>query len=385
MNELQKALLPLIIFPIIFSFIVISIMIYIIKKDKLKNNSFRKKILKKYSSLFNHDELEYIYQKNVETSDVSNIKKEKFINFMKSLVPYFFIIQLIFFIIYALIILKSGDKDKFEKIIFFSSILLIVGFAIVPKKKYIEYKEKIIKQFLNAIHPEINYDSNHYECIEERGKSKNTPFFSNNLQQNYESESYKLVKELYIEAGFERFFYKTWLDMSNYMQSPLDLFNFTELANIKVSGNSYKGNKDYIIFDGIISKTPIKNNINSQILLIRNENWLKKIFNNTSNFEKYFSLYATNGEFLENILTEKVKENLVQIYEEFEIPFEISIKNNFIYIRIFTGSLFENTNSHFSVSNKEKLYEDYIILKTVMDMIKKINSTLNTTIELDQQ
>lgn len=107
-----------------------------------------------------------------------------------------------------------------------------------------------------------------------------------------------------------------------------------------------------------------------------------KIFGNISAFEKYFSLLTTNKQFADSIITENVKEALVQLYEEYEIPFEISVKDNFIYIRVATGPLFENNNSRLSIANKEKLYEDYMILKTVMDMIKKINNILNHTLEL---
>ena len=58
-----------------------------------------------------------------------------------------------------------------------------------------------------------------------------------------------------------------------------------------------------------------------------------KIFGNISAFEKYFSLLTTNKQFADSIITENVKEALVQLYEEYEIPFEISVKDNFIYIR----------------------------------------------------
>lgn len=153
------------------------------------------------------------------------------------------------------------------------------------------------------------------------------------------------------------------------------------MSKFKKNGNTRHSQK-YVSFDGIISKTPIKNNINSRILIKTNNSLLKKIFNNTSNFEKYFSVYSVDKQEAENFINANIKEQLLQLYEEYELPFEISIKDNYIYIRLFTGPIFENTTSLFSTYNKKRLYDDYIILKNIFDMIKKINNILNSTLEL---
>ena len=75
-------------------------------------------------------------------------------------------------------------------------------------------------------------------------------------------------------------------------------------------------------------------------------------------------------------ITQNIKETLVQLYEEYGIPFEISIINDSIYIRFFTGPLFESSWKPSFSSNKKKLYGDYVIFQTVLELIEKINKLI---------
>ena len=63
-----------------------------------------------------------------------------------------------------------------------------------------------------------------------------------------------------------------------------------------------------------------------------------------------------------------------KLYKEYGVVFEISVRNNDVYIRFFTGGLFENKNLFRNVLNKKRLYREYVIYKNILKLIKKINA-----------
>ena len=52
--------------------------------------------------------------------------------------------------------------------------------------------------------------------------------------------------------------------------------------------------------------------------------------------------------------------------------FEISLKDKNIYIRFFTGDLFDV----YSVVKKNELHRDYLIFKSVLEIIERLNNVL---------
>ena len=66
-----------------------------------------------------------------------------------------------------------------------------------------------------------------------------------------------------------------------------------------------------------------------------------------------------------------VLEKMGELYEKYGIMFEVSIKHNLIFIRFFTGHLFEN--KRLSMLNKKQLYREYIIFKSILQIINKID------------
>lgn len=233
MNELQKAMLPIIIFPIIILVFLIFMVIYSSKKDKFKNNSFRNKVLEKNLSFVNYDELEYIHQKNVEISDLSEVKKEQYINLIKTIIPHFLMILFILLTLGMVLASQFISKDNLERMTFCCIVMFIIGLSIIPEKKYTKYREKIVNNFISAIHPEINYNFNKYTYIAYKAKIMEFTLYSTHREKNI-PESYRLAKELYVDACFEPISYKNWFEIANYIQCPLELFNFTDLANVKI-------------------------------------------------------------------------------------------------------------------------------------------------------
>ena len=95
----------------------------------------------------------------------------------------------------------------------------------------------------------------------------------------------------------------------------------------------------------------------------------------SSEFEKYFDVYSNSNILSMEILTHDIMEELVNFYVKYKIKFEIVIKNNNIYIRFDTGSMFE-PNILRKSNDINTLWVYYSILNFVTNFSFKINKLL---------
>lgn len=75
------------------------------------------------------------------------------------------------------------------------------------------------------------------------------------------------------------------------------------------------------------------------------------------------------------VLTSDVMNCLMDFYNNYELCFEIVFKDDNVYLRFFTGAMFEPKIFGNSM-DKELLLMYYLILKSVVDVAKKLNYTL---------
>src|SRR5699024_2707048 len=92
-------------------------------------------------------------------------------------------------------------------------------------------------------------------------------------------------------------------------------------------------------------------------------------------FEKYFDVYSENELLTMRILTHDVMNTLVDFYIKYNLPFEIVLSNNIIYLRFFTGKMFELKIFGKSL-DKDLLFTHYNILNFVMTVSNNINKVL---------
>ena len=262
------------------------------------------------------------------------------------------------FVLSFSIFLFPQIKDFYE--LFFIIWFLLFGYScfLLENISHKHYKEDFISNLIQAIVPKIKY-----KITINSEKIKNELCLQSRFEKN----------ELHQQYLFELPHNDIDTKITNYMEYQFNSDTNIELVDILV--REWGDDSAAYIFEGILAKIPKKNFLNNHILIKRNKKLFKRNDKN-KNFKKYFFLYNENMENIDDIITNNIKETLAQLYEEYGILFEISIINNSLYIRFFTGPLFESSWKPSFSSNKEKLYGDYVIFKTVLELIEKINDII---------
>lgn len=147
-----------------------------------------------------------------------------------------------------------------------------------------------------------------------------------------------------------------------------------EMANILV-----RNNKNEDIYEGIFSVTKINAFLKDEVKITKNKFIINKDINNvlmdSQEFEKYFDV-SSNSEILAmQVLTHDIMMDLVDFFTTYKIEFEMTIKENNIYIRFDTGAMFE-PNIFKKSYDKTTLWIYYSILNFVTNFTIKINKVL---------
>ena len=68
---------------------------------------------------------------------------------------------------------------------------------------------------------------------------------------------------------------------------------------------------------------------------------VKQCIKSEYEFDKYFDLISSDKSYAEVRINKEIQTEILQLYKEYGIMFEISLKDKDIYIRFFTGDLFD--------------------------------------------
>lgn len=130
------------------------------------------------------------------------------------------------------------------------------------------------------------------------------------------------------------------------------------------------------------------NNMVETDMLIRIVKNKKKLFNDSdynvvnnkikmdnTEFEEYFDIYADDKIEAMRILTPDVMDDLVE-FSKTGLKFEITINNDKLYLRFFTGKMFEPPSIFESTMNISLLYTYYCVLTFVYEITTKLNNSL---------
>lgn len=122
------------------------------------------------------------------------------------------------------------------------------------------------------------------------------------------------------------------------------------------------------IFHGLFGNVKINNNFNGEIKIHSDKGKFGKIFESkkrvemdSSEFEKYFDVYGDDKIQVMQILTSDIIDEMLEFRKNNKIIFEITINRNQLFIRFYTGSMFEG--------NVFKSSVDFDTLKGMFDII----------------
>lgn len=99
----------------------------------------------------------------------------------------------------------------------------------------------------------------------------------------------------------------------------------------------------------------------------------------SQDFEKIFDIYASDKIVAMQLLTTDIMELMIEFYNQMNIDFEITIKNNFIYIRFHSGNNFEIVPLNKFALDRDNIYENYRILDFVFELTNKLVKLIDET------
>lgn len=289
----------------------------------------------------------------IEKEYANNLEKNR-----KKLIKSIIICLILFIIAFVLLlylkIVFDTNPNTKETILGLLFIPLVIYYLYKYKKynnEYVEnYKDKIIKNFVEHINHNLNYNK-----IGRKG-----------------------IIKLYQEANFKDKQFNSF-SIDDYINGYNEDGTSIELCNIALENVNEKGEFLNLIYEGIFSITQLNNYISEEIRIKKNQYIIKnncnKIEMDSKEFEKYFDVYSNSDIITMEILTHDIMEELVQFYDKYKIKFEIVIKNYNIYIRFDTGAVFE-PNILRKSNNINTLWVYYNILNFVTSFTIKINKLI---------
>lgn len=306
----------------------------------LSNNSkdifSNKKYIEKLENTTIPEEFIKLYQDIEENCNVQlSMIREKLIAIIVITVLVIFVVNFIF----------SAISDL---IVFCVIVIGIVCYAI-NKMKYIKiYKDNFVNSFINYMNPNLKYK----------------PEGDNNK-----------TRKLYEEAKFDnKFFNRFYVD--DYISGVIDNNINIKLCDISIENSGGKHTR--IIKRGLFTyiessaKLPEEVIINTHNINSRNDN---KVELDNEEFETYYNIYCSSKILTYQVFTHDVMDELINFYKEFNVDFEIVLKDNKVYMMFHTGKMFEP--KIFSTKNNVQiLWTYYNVTNFIINFITKINKEL---------
>lgn len=247
------------------------------------------------------------------------------------------------------------------------------------KEKYAKiYKELVIEPMVNSFKTHITYDSDGgvpsgvYEAAE---FGDQIVYADDVMYGNLEEDCKFIIADIAtISTENVEIKYDTVLDYVSDLSKP-------KIKN--ETANPQRQNS----FEGVFVRFELPKAFDTKLYLRKDAND-KNLVNKTlgaimpfeefrveldySNFEKIFDVYAYDKLKATQIFTPSVMYELVKFYNEMRIEYEITIKENFVYLRFWTGGVFEPPMlTDFSL-DRDTLYSYYELLNFIFDLIHKL-------------
>lgn len=329
----------------LLKFIMILVGLYI---PVILYKEYKKDFRTKINSVYIPSYFEELYQEVCKSSNIHLLEamRKKARNRM--------IVLFLGFIILFIGMIKTNILLMFTGII----IMLLCSNNKSEKQYKVMYKEEVLSEFIKLVNDNLKFNNKNInsEMIEHTYKIA-----------NFDNKSFNIFKtDDYIEGQLEDNIYAKMSDL--------------HIQRREVYYDDGKRKERIIeIFQGMFVETECNKDIETYIKISKNK---LKIFGqqdrvemDSQEFEKYFDIYSENKILAMQLLTSDVMTTLIDFYTRYNMEYEIVIRNNTIYMRFFTGAMFEPKLFGDSM-DKKLLFSYYVILKFIVDVTKEVNKAL---------
>lgn len=283
-------------------------------------------------------------------------------------------IALIVCLIIDLLIIIFAEKNisvinghfVFLPMIFICLILDIIIYGVMTttifSKEYTKYnkvyKETLIKKIMN----------NFFENLEYFPKKEMPEYIYENVNYNehydiYESEDYF---EAYIKEKYS-------IQMAEIL---------TQKEEEYTDSDGEEHTRTITVFNGLFAKVLMHKSIMGQLKIMQNRTIFSKnkLEMDSSEFEKYFDVEASNKIVGMQLLTADVMEELIAFQNNTNIKYDIFIKDNELYLRFHCGEMFEPGKLKNGPIDKDLLRKYFYMLNFTYNLSNKLIKVINETI-----
>lgn len=323
--------------------------------NSIQHRVLKRKMYSNIKKIKDNGEFESIYNQIMSDINIEKVKKEHIKIFSKQVIGLVLTLQFIFVLFFVIMNINDFFITKYYKFIILGSFVLFFIGIFLFSSKNTSYKKIIIRDLLSTINSSTTY--------------------KNDININDEST---ILNDVYVSADFKDSLYNR-SHLTDYIEYDLGYDYTVKLADINLQYHSSGRNSSTRdIYEGIVAKISRTTNLTSNILIERNKLFkdIDRIKDSNETFEKIFDIYSDDSYSVRTIISPAVKEKLIELYEKYNIMFEISIQKENMYIRFFSGPLFESPYFSFNFVNKKRLYYDYIIFKNILSIIEEINNLI---------
>ena len=134
-------------------------------------------------------------------------------------------------------------------------------------------------------------------------------------------------------------------------------------------------------FHGLFSKIVMQKSIKGELRIMQNGKLLfdKKLKMDSSEFEKYFDVKASNPIVGMQLLTADVMEELIQFENNTKMKFDIYMKEDELYLRFHSGEMFECGNLKNGALDKETIRKYFYMLNFTYNLASRLINVVNET------
>ena len=135
------------------------------------------------------------------------------------------------------------------------------------------------------------------------------------------------------------------------------------------------------VFNGLFAKVLMHKSIMGQLKIMQNRTIFSKnkLEMDSSEFEKYFDVEASNKIVGMQLLTADVMEELIAFQNNTNIKYDIFIKDNELYLRFHCGEMFEPGKLKNGPIEKEVLRKYFYMLNFTYNLSSKLINIINET------
>lgn len=184
------------------------------------------------------------------------------------------------------------------------------------------------------------------------------------------------MKNKYLVSDFEKKAFNRF-SSEDYVDGKIDGKIYAEIAELDVDYAFQKKKRKFRedLFKGMFAVIRSEKDLSAWVKVTKNKFKFfmsrNKLETDDTLFEKIFDVYTDNRSVAHQIMQKEMREILMRFYVEYDLRFEVMFKENIIFMRFFTPSMFEPKLFGNSM-DKKLLFTYFNIIKFISEVTNQI-------------